>query len=117
MEIRLQAALKENERYRIERKQFENVISKINNDEALQSTRQRLDDASSQPLDRDNLGVDQFDQNVLNENTITNTCRFSVKIHEEPKSFLDALLTDQTKDGKMLYQKVVEDQPANDVVY
>ena len=45
---------------------------------------------------------------MLVKNTTANTCVFSVDVHEVPEVFLKALLSDQPKMGKMLFQKVVE---------
>jgi hypothetical protein len=52
--------------------------------------------------------VKKFGVNVLSQNTTINNCRSDVTIHEEPKVFLEALLGDQPKVGKMLFQKVFE---------
>lgn len=46
--------------------------------------------------------------NVLSENTMINNCYTNVTIHEEMEVFLEALLGDQTKVGKTLFQKVLE---------
>ncbi|GMI05055.1 hypothetical protein TrVE_jg13271, partial [Triparma verrucosa] len=47
--------------------------------------------------------------NVLSQNTTINDCRTDVTIHEEPKEFLEALLGDQPKLGKTLFQKTFGD--------
>ena len=46
---------------------------------------------------------------MLVKNTTTNTCVFSLVIHEVPEALLEALLGNQTKVGKMLFQKVLEE--------
>lgn len=105
-----------------ERKQFEKVIAELNKDETLQNKRQLLENSyttTTRPLDRDDPGI-KFDNNVLTETT--NSCRFSVSIHEEPEAFLDALMKDKTETeiSNTLYQKVVQDERVRDgrvVVY
>ena len=61
------------------------------------------------PLNRTTPGVKKFGPNVLNENITTSNSRTDVTIHEEPMVFLEALLCDQRKLGKTLYQKIVEE--------
>ncbi|GMH53091.1 hypothetical protein TL16_g01370 [Triparma laevis f. inornata] len=105
-----------------ERKQFENVIAELNKDETLQNKRQLLENSyttTTHPLDCDDPGI-KFNNNVLTETT--NSCRFSVSIHEEPEAFLDALMKDKTETeiSKTLYQKVIQDERVRDsrvVVY
>ena len=46
---------------------------------------------------------------MLVKNTTTNTCVFSLVIHEVPEALLEALLGNQTKVDKMLFQKVLEE--------
>ena len=46
---------------------------------------------------------------MLVKNTTTNTCVFSLIIHEVPEALLEALFGNQTKVGKMLFQKVLEE--------
>ena len=46
---------------------------------------------------------------MLVKNTTTNTCVFSLDVHEVPEALLEALLGNHTKMGKMLFQKVLED--------
>ena len=87
------------------------VVVEIDSDTTNQAKRRRLDSSSSisnLPFDRDNPRVKKVGLNVLSENTTTHTCRTKVTIHEEPQVLLEALLGDQTKGGKMLFQKVVE---------
>ncbi|GMH73697.1 hypothetical protein TL16_g06259 [Triparma laevis f. inornata] len=88
LEARLQAALTENERYRVERN---TVVIK--------------------PLDPDDYAVNRGGNDLLSKTT--NICSFSNKVHEEPEDFLQALLTDQINDFKVQYQKVVEDNRAS----
>lgn len=103
-----------------ERNKFEKVVSQMNEDETIQARRRALDASSAapitrtfQPLNRAAPGVEKVGKNVLSDTTTINNYRFSVEIHEEPEQFLGALLGDQTKLGKTLFQKVVEE----DVVY
>ena len=76
----------------------------------LQARRRRADATATsvELLDPDNPLVRKVGANVLSQNTTINDCRFDVTIHVVPKVFLEALLGDQTKVGKMLFQKVVK---------
>ncbi|GMI10087.1 hypothetical protein TrVE_jg4413 [Triparma verrucosa] len=88
------------------------VVAEINSDTTLQARRRRVDASATyivEPFDRDNSRVKRVGTNVLSESTTTHTCRTNVTIHEEPQVFVEALLGDQTKVGKMLFQKVVEE--------
>ncbi|GMH64595.1 hypothetical protein TrST_g10088 [Triparma strigata] len=60
-----------------------------------------------EPFDRDNPRVKKVGPNVLSSNTNINNCLTKVTIHEEMEAFLEALLGNQTKVGKKLYQKIV----------
>ena len=64
--------------------------------------------APTEPLNRTTPGVKIVGTTVLSENTTINNCRSDVSIHEEPQVLLEALLSNQTKVGKMLFQKVVK---------
>ena len=78
----------------------------------LNAERKHFDASSSistEPLDRDNPGVNILEDNVRNKATTINNCSFSVEIHEEPEAFLDALVGEQVKVGKALFQKTVEE--------
>ncbi|GMH74562.1 hypothetical protein TL16_g06498 [Triparma laevis f. inornata] len=83
------------------RQRLELVISEINTDEALKTKRRHLD--------RDDDDVIE-NNDVLMKNVTTNNCQFTAKIHIEPKALLKALTEDQTKDSKLLFQKVVVDE-------
>lgn len=62
------------------------------------------------PFDRDNPGVKKVGgTNVLVKSTTTNTCSFNVDVHEVPEALLEALLNDQTKVDKTLFQQVIEE--------
>ena len=63
----------------------------------------------TRPLDLAAPGVQKVGGNMLVKNTTTNTCVFSLVIHEVPEALLEALLGNQTKVGKMLFQKVLEE--------
>ncbi|GMH58850.1 hypothetical protein TrLO_g8000 [Triparma laevis f. longispina] len=67
--------------------------------------------ANTLPLDRDIPEVEKFDDNVLSKTT--NNCRFTVTIHEDPKTFLSALIQNYTKVSKTLFQKVFEDEQSD----
>ncbi|GMH82501.1 hypothetical protein TrVE_jg5054, partial [Triparma verrucosa] len=85
-----------------ERKKFSAVISQIKEGNAGTKS------GPTKPLDRNTPGVRKAGPNVLSENTTINNCRTNVTIHKETEAFLESLLGDQTKTGKMLYQKTVE---------
>ena len=91
-------------------KKLTTVVAEINSDATLQARRRRADATATsvEPLDPDNPMVRKVGANVLSQNTTIHDCRFDVTIHVEPKVFLEALLGDQTKVGKMLFQKVVK---------
>ena len=80
-------------------------------DATLQARRRRADGNATSPglFDWDNPRVKQVGENVLSENTMINNCRAMVTIHEGPKVFLEALLGDQMKVDKTLFQKILED--------
>ncbi|GMH90528.1 hypothetical protein TrVE_jg4181 [Triparma verrucosa] len=86
------------------------AVVEINSDATFQARRRRADGTATsvEPLDPDNPMVRKVGANVLNQNTTINDCRTDVTIHEEPEVLLEALLGNQTKVGKMLYQKIVE---------
>ena len=81
------------------------VVAEINSDAALQA-RPAI---SVEPLDPDNPMVRKVGANLLTQNTTINDYRSDVSIHEEPQVLLEALLSNQTKVGKMLFQKVIEE--------
>ncbi|GMH56789.1 hypothetical protein TrST_g10899 [Triparma strigata] len=87
------------------------VVAEINSDATLQARRRRVDAtaASVEPLDPDNPMVRKVGPNMFSQNTTINNCRTDFTIHEEPQVLLEALLGDQMKLGKMLFQKVVEE--------
>ena len=89
----------------------ERKAKEVKNDATLQARRRRADATSTsfEPLDPDNPTVRRVGPNMLNENSTINNCRTDITIHEEPQVFLEALLGDQPKPGKMLFQKVVEE--------
>ena len=91
-------------------RKLKTVVAEINSDATLQARRHRLDASATsiEPLDPDNP-MKRVGANVLSESTTTHTCRNSVTIHEEPAVFLEAIIGDQVKEGKTLYQKVVEE--------
>ena len=64
--------------------------------------------APAEPLNRATPGVKKVGD-VLSENTTINNCRTNVTIHEDPKVLLEAILSDQMKVGKLLYQMIVEE--------
>ena len=71
-----------------------------------------ITDASSahaKPLDWATPGVQKVGPNVLNENRTINNSRTDVTIHEGLEELLEALFGEQTKVGKTLYQKIVEE--------
>jgi len=92
-------------------KKLKTVVAEINSDATLQARRRRADATATsvEPLDHDNPMVRKFGANVLSQNTTINNCRSDVSIHEEPQVLLEALLSNQTKVGKMLFQKVIEE--------
>ena len=92
-------------------KKLKTVVAEINSDATLQARRRRADATATsvEPLDPDNPMVRKFGANVLSQNTTINNCRSDVSIHEEPQVLLVALLSNQTKVGKMLFQKVIEE--------
>jgi hypothetical protein len=63
----------------------------------------------ARPLDRVDPRVKKVGANVLSKNTTTNTSYFSVDVHETPEALLEALLSDQTRVGETLFQKVLEE--------
>ena len=65
--------------------------------------------ALTEPLDWATPGVQKVGPNVLNENRTINNSRTDVTIHEGVEELLEALFGDQTKVGKTLYQKIVEE--------
>jgi len=67
---------------------------------------------STQPLDPEDDTVIIGDNGVLckSESKTTTNCSFSAKIHEDPKPFLSPIMSDQPTDGKLLFQKVVENE-------
>ncbi|GMI15626.1 hypothetical protein TrVE_jg49 [Triparma verrucosa] len=91
-------------------RKLQTVVAEINSDATLQARRRRADATATsvEPLDPDNPMVRKVG-NVLSQNTTINDCRSDVTIHEEMEAFLEALLGDQMKMGKMLFQKVVEE--------
>ncbi|GMH91940.1 hypothetical protein TrST_g538, partial [Triparma strigata] len=88
-----------------ERNKFEKVVQEINSDATLQARRQVLD---ASPLDRSNPGIFVVDS-VISEQTSINNCRTNAIIHEVPHIFLQALLGNNKKVGKTLFQKVVQE--------
>ena len=86
------------------------VVAEINSDATLQARRRRADATATsvEAPDPDDPMVRKVGPNMLSKNMTIN-CRSDVTIHEDPIIFLDALLGDQTKVGKMLYQKRVEE--------
>ena len=88
-----------------------NALLKAEKDETLQAIRRTLDSSvtttTATALNRGNPGVVVLNNNVRSKNTTTNTCTFSVDIHEEPEVLLEALFGEQTKVGKTLFQKVI----------
>ncbi|GMI09798.1 hypothetical protein TrVE_jg7395 [Triparma verrucosa] len=92
-------------------KKLKTVVAEINSDATLQARRRRADATATsvEPLDHNNPMVRKFGANVLSQNTTINNCRSDVSIHEEPQVLLEALLSNQTKVGKMLFQKVIEE--------
>ncbi|GMI02833.1 hypothetical protein TrVE_jg4749 [Triparma verrucosa] len=98
-----------------ERTQFEKVVAEINNDVNLQLKRRLLDASSSttEPLDRTDPEVKIIDQHthLQSKVTTTNSCSFTVEIHDEPQAILEALKNDNQMKG--FYQKVLR----QDVVY
>ncbi|GMH77977.1 hypothetical protein TL16_g07607 [Triparma laevis f. inornata] len=94
------------------RLQLEKVVREINTNEALHKKRVKFD-----AINPDDFLVTRDEHDVLSKNTTTNTCSFSVKIHDDPKPFLQALITDHTPEGKLLHQKVLEDDDSGIIVY
>ena len=92
-------------------KKLTTVVAEINSDATLQARRRHADATATsvEPLDPDNPMVRKVGANVLIQNTTINNCRSDVSIHEDPKVVLEALLGDQWKLGKMLFQKVVKE--------
>ena len=87
------------------------VVAEISSDATLQARRRRADATATsvEPLDPDNPMVRKVGANVLSQNTTINDCRTDVTIHEEPQVLLEALLGEQTKVVKTLYQKIVQE--------
>ncbi|GMH84286.1 hypothetical protein TrVE_jg7727 [Triparma verrucosa] len=113
--LRENTALREKEAALEEQKKiFSAVMARLEKEgDALQKKLRRPDgaDSSSAPaetLNRATPGVKKVGD-VLSENTTINNCRTNVTIHEDPKVLLEAILSDQMKVGKMLYQKTVEE--------
>ncbi|GMH69742.1 hypothetical protein TrST_g3800 [Triparma strigata] len=112
---REEAALRENAASEEERKKFTAVMSQLGEEgDTLQKKLRRLDGADTssahaRPLDWSTPGVQKVGGNMLVKNTTTNTCVFSLVVHEVPEALLEALLGNQTKVGKMLFQKVLEE--------
>ena len=92
-------------------RKLKSVVAEINGSETLQAIRRTLDSSvtttTATALDWGNPGVVVLSNNVRSKNTTTNTCTFSVDIHEEPEVLLEALFGEQTKVGKTLFQKVI----------
>ncbi|GMH75030.1 hypothetical protein TrST_g8509 [Triparma strigata] len=92
-------------------RKLKSIVAEINGSETLQEIRRTLDSSvtttTATALDRGNPGVVVLSNNVRSKNTTTNTCTFSVDIHEEPEVLLEALFGEQTKVGKTLFQKVI----------
>ncbi|GMH62401.1 hypothetical protein TrST_g13775 [Triparma strigata] len=97
-----------------QKKIFSAVMSRLEKEgDAFQKKLRRPDGADSssapaEPLNRATPGVKKVGD-VLSENTTINNCRTNVTIHEDPKVLLEAILSDQMKVGKTLYQKTVEE--------
>ncbi|GMH92310.1 hypothetical protein TrST_g2879, partial [Triparma strigata] len=87
------------------------VVAEINSDATLQARRRRIDATATsvEPLDPDNPMVRKVGPNMLSENTTINNFRTDITIHEEPQVLLEALLGEQTKVVKTLYQKIVQE--------
>ncbi|GMH86895.1 hypothetical protein TrVE_jg1983 [Triparma verrucosa] len=92
-------------------RKLQTVVAEINSDAALQARRRRADATATsvEPLDPDTPLVRKVGANVLSQNTTINDCHSDVTIHEEPEVFLEALLGDQPKLGKSLFQKTLGD--------
>ena len=65
--------------------------------------------APTEPLSRGTPGVKDFGVKVLSKSTTINNCQNDTTIHEEPAVLLEALIGDQPKMGKTLFQRVLED--------
>ncbi|GMH96223.1 hypothetical protein TrST_g8694 [Triparma strigata] len=110
---REEATLREKAVLEEERKKFTAVMSQIGEEgDTLWKKLRRTDGADAslahaKPLDRATPSVQKVGENMLVKNTTTNTCVFSVDVHEVPEALLEALLGNQTKMGKMLFQKVL----------
>ncbi|GMH98947.1 hypothetical protein TrVE_jg3046 [Triparma verrucosa] len=112
---REEAALREKAALEEERKKFTAVMSQLGGGGDTLRKKLRPPDgadaslAHAKPLDWATPSVQKVGGNMLVKNTTTNTCVFSLVIHEVPEALLEALLGDQPKMGKMLFQKVLED--------
>ena len=115
---REEAALKREEAVRHEaleaQRKFSLVISQLKGEGATPQGKLRpggvdTSSATAGTLDPDNPRAKRVGANLLSESTTVTSCSFSVEIHEDPEVFLEALLGDNSKVGKTLFQQVIEE--------
>ncbi|GMH70055.1 hypothetical protein TrLO_g14469 [Triparma laevis f. longispina] len=115
--VQLNAAPLQQQRHNVDSaSMFEEVVSQINTDEALQTKRKFLGasyTSTTKPLDPKDGTVVKGENDCLSKTT--NNCSFSIKIHDEPQTFLEALTSNHvnTTMTEKLYQEVIENESSS----